>query len=199
MASNSIPLRMGIAGYMGAGKSTCSSLLSAKLGMMVVDADVEAKVLMENDGRVKDELAIAFGPSIARKGVIDFKVLGNIAFSSSGEMEKLNRIVHPRLVRRLQDLICSSPNSCILDAALISFWGIETCFDSCIWVGASRSKRIERVRERTGLSEDRVRQRMTMQEALMAEPRGRSWTFVYNEGSRDELSVSLDACGINRP
>jgi dephospho-CoA kinase len=190
---------MGIAGYMGAGKSTCSSLLSAKLGMMVVDADAEAKVLMENDGRVKNELAIAFGPTIARKGVIDFKVLGNIAFSSSSEMEKLNRIVHSRLVRRLQDLICSSPNNCILDAALIPLWGIEAWFDSCIWVVASRSKRIERVQERTGLPEDRVRQRMTMQEALMAEPKGRSWTFIYNEGSRDELSALLDACGINRP
>jgi dephospho-CoA kinase len=192
MSQDNQPVRIGVAGYMGAGKSTCAALCAEMRGMRIVDADAEAKLLMENDTRIRDELALAFGPRVAGREAVDFSALGSVAFSTTGDMQKLNRIVHPPLVRRLRDLVLSRPGPCILDAALIPLWSIDDWFDCLLWVRASPRVRLKRVCERTGLPEDRVRQRMHVQEALMSEPSGPNWTFVNNEGMRDDLASLLD-------
>src|SRR5512136_948088 len=103
MSQNNSAPRLGIGGYMGAGKSACASLCAEAAGMRVIDADAEAKLLMENDSRIRKELARAFGQSIIARGAINFTALGAAAFASPAAMQKLNSIVHPPLVLRLRD------------------------------------------------------------------------------------------------
>lgn len=202
MSQSSAPAHIGVAGYMGAGKSTCAALLCEARGMRLVDADAEAKLLMENNAGLKDELAGAFGGSIVCRGLVDFKALGTITFSSTKEMEKLNRIVHPLLVRRLLQLLSSAGEAIVLDAALIPLWGIEDRFDCCLWITADRLARLSRVCARTGLSDSSVRQRMLVQEALMSPPSGPKWAFVNNEGTLKDLAEAVRGTlrdGCNRP
>jgi dephospho-CoA kinase len=189
MSHDNGPFRIGIAGFMGAGKSSCAALFAQNRSMRLVDADAEAKLLMENDGRLKDALVLAFGPEIVSRGVLDFAVLGQIAFSSTSGMEKLNGIVHPPLLRRLRDLVFSRAGPCVVDAALIPLWHIEDWFDWRLWVRAPSALRQSRVAARTGLSVEQIRQRMRVQETLMAEPTEANWFFVNNDGSLDDLSM----------
>ncbi len=190
MSQNNRSGRIGVAGYMGAGKSAFSALLSEMRGTRCIDADAEAKLLMEGDGRLRDDLALLFGPTVAAGAAIDFAALGRIAFSSIAEMRKLNGLVHPPLVRRLRDLALSRPGPCILDAALIPFWHIEDWFDCCFWIQAAPGRRLQRVLSATGLPEEAVRQRMLIQETLMAEPAGPNWIFVNNEGTLGDLAAA---------
>ncbi len=189
MLQDSGPIRIGVAGFMGAGKSSCAALCARARGMRLVDADAEAKLLMENDGRIKDALVLAFGTGIVHGGVLNFAELGKIAFSSISGMERLNRIVHPPLLRRLRDLVISPAGPCILDAALIPLWRIEDWFDCCLWVRAPSAVRESRVAARTGLPVEQIRERMRIQETLMPEPVLAQWIFVTNDGSLEDLAA----------
>jgi dephospho-CoA kinase len=130
-------IRIGIAGYMGAGKSTCIHLLS-KENTVLIDADSQAKWLMENDQSIKNALFMQFGDDIKENDAVDFKKLGKIAFSSLVQLQKLNKIVHPPLVAHLYSLIVKEGyenkiEQIILDAALIPLWHIENWFDFLLW------------------------------------------------------------------
>jgi dephospho-CoA kinase len=190
MSKSNLSGRIGVAGYMGAGKSSLAALLSEARGMRHIDADAEAKILMENDGRLRDDLALLFGHGVVIAGTVDFAALGKITFSSTEEMKKLNNLVHPPLVRRLRDLVFSQPGPCVLDAALIPFWHIEDWFDRCVWVQAAQGRRLQRVLAATGLPEEAVRERMRIQETLMTEPSGPNWLFVNNEGTLADLTTA---------
>jgi dephospho-CoA kinase len=189
---NGTGVRIGVAGYMGAGKSSAAATLAALTGMRVVDADAEAKLLMESDTRIRDGLSRAFGPKAADSAKVNFAALGAAAFASADDMRKLNAIVHPPLVRRLRELVFSRPGPCILDAALIPLWRIEDWFSSCVWIWAPSETRLARVAARTGMPENAVQQRMLVQESLFAEPSSPLWTTVVNDGSPEELKDRIE-------
>jgi dephospho-CoA kinase len=188
--------RIGIAGFMGSGKSTCAALCAGLTGMRLINADAEAKLLMENDTRITDEIMRIFGQQMFAGGGLNFRTLGTAAFASVPSMQALNAIVHPLLIRCLRDLVFSRPGPSILDAALIPLWHIEDWFDRCVWVSAPRQVRSGRLEAKTGLPPDHLRQRMLVQETLMAEPPGPPWEFIDNSGTLGELS-DLTTCWLN--
>jgi dephospho-CoA kinase len=107
-------------------------------------------------------------------------------------MQKLNSIVHPQLVRRLRDCVFSRPGPSVLDAALIPQWRIEDWFDCCLWVDAPSEIRRSRLASKTGMQEGVLRQRMLVQEALVAVPSGAQWTTMANNGTFEELKSRVD-------
>jgi dephospho-CoA kinase len=184
--------RIGIAGYMGSGKSACAEQCAEATGMRIINADAEAKLLMENDSRIRDELTRVFGLSIDKSGSLDVAALGAAAFASPADMQKLNAIVHPPLLRRLRDCVFSRPGPSILDAALIPLWRIEDWFGCCLWVDAPPEVRCSRLVSKTGMPEEHLRQRMLVQEALMAEPSGAQWITIVNDGTIEQLKSRVD-------
>jgi dephospho-CoA kinase len=199
MLSNSVAKnRIGIAGYMGAGKSTCAGLLAGLLAggktpVRVIDADLEAKLMMNGDESIKRRLAAAFGASVVDENSIVFDALGKAAFASVKAMRMLNSIVHPALVGRLHSLVNACQGPCILDAALIPMWGIDSWFDLCLWVTAAPSVRKQRIMTKTGLAPEQIALRMSVQETLVRVPDGPPWTMVGNEGPLDDLGRRIAA------
>jgi dephospho-CoA kinase len=186
--------RIGIAGYMGAGKSTCARHLAGSRAR-IIDADREAKILMTGDASIRRQLATSFGVPVTGSASLDFDALGKAAFSSVQSMRMLNGIVHPALVKRLRDRIDEQSGPCILDAALIPLWGIEAWFDRCLWVTAEPHIRSHRVQQKTGISQDTIALRMSIQEALVNVPSGPRWMQIGNNGSFLDLEEQLNGLG----
>jgi len=188
--------RIGIAGYMGAGKSTCAHYLAGP-ETCIIDADREAKLMMAGDESIRRQLASAFGASVLHETSVEFGALGKSAFSSVQSIRTLNGIVHPALVERLRTRVDAIAGPCILDAALIPLWGIESWFDLCLWVTAEPQLRSRRVREKTGLGPDAIALRMSIQEAVVNVPSGPRWTHISNSGSLVDLEQRLE--GLRAP
>jgi dephospho-CoA kinase len=190
--------RIGIAGYMGAGKTVAARLLSAAAGSgggqaVIVDADDEAKTLMRADPGISELLVKAFGGSIINKNNLSFGTLGRIVFGSSEKLLRLNEIVHPLLVKRLCGLLEAQDDRCIiLDAAVLPLWKIESLFDECLWIHAPFEKRLERLNmTRSDLDERQLRGRMRVQEECLPEPVCPPWRRIKNDGSVDRLAGTL--------
>ena len=187
------PRRIGIAGYMGAGKSSVARLLAGR-GYACVDADAEAKRLMNADRTMQRRLVETFGEQVVKAGSIDSAVLGERAFRSAGELAKLNAIVHPALLLRLQDLLESTRGRAgvVMDAALLPMWGREGLFDILLWIRAPRPVRLARISSRVTLDPKRIRARMRLQESLLPEPPSPPWTCIDNDGTVQRLTGAIN-------
>jgi dephospho-CoA kinase len=188
------PLKIGIAGYMGAGKSSCIKFLEMP-SLLSFNADQIAKSLMLQSSEIKQELIKTFGEKVCPDKTIDFASLGAIVFNSPPALKQLNAIVHPPLLRQLHHLMTNSYDPAIrfvlLDAALIPLWNIEPWFDLLIWIDAPAVVRLNRIIERShgALTRTDVLKRMAEQETLFRKSSAYAWIDILNNGSGDDLKA----------
>jgi dephospho-CoA kinase len=184
-------IKIAIAGYMGSGKTTCSKFL-AGLGSVVIDADKEAKLIMNQSEEIKDSLTRVFGTDVVVQGEIRYSLLGGIVFNTPGDIEKLNQIVHPPLIKHLQDRILSySDKIVVLDAALVPLWRIESWFNYRLWIDADFEVRLHRLynlRSKGGIEMHEYARRMKIQEELFQKPSKDLWDYITNEDSEHVFS-----------
>jgi dephospho-CoA kinase len=192
--------RIGIAGFMGAGKSTCAGFIADICGASFgkafsIDADAEAKRLMQSSPAIKKKLVETFGAGIISRGVIRFPELGEAAFASMENLQALNGIVHPALVGKLEEAVFKKGCPCVIfDAALIPLWHMEKWFDVLVWVRASFEKRYERLKNKTKLPVANLIKRMELQQELFDEPGRAPWNIIVNHGTREELKIKSLSC-----
>jgi dephospho-CoA kinase len=86
--NNSRPIRVGITGGIGSGKSIVCQFFKI-LGIPVYSADDRAKWLMSNDPELKSELVSEFGEETYMKdGTLDRAFLAQKVFSDSEKVKK---------------------------------------------------------------------------------------------------------------
>ena len=157
--SKSIPV-IGVTGPPGAGKSVLSGLFR-RWGAQVIDADKIGHDVVQSSPKLRARLVRAFGEEIVHKGTIDHRLLARRAFTSRAAVHKLNRIVHPALVRELKrQASCAAKRprckAVVIDAALLVEWGVgRVRWDYLVGVWAPYDLRLERMRER-GISRTRL-------------------------------------------
>jgi len=191
--------RTGIAGYMGAGKSTCARSFESG-GVLVIDADAEAKLIMSQSREVQDGLRAAFGDSVIGEEGLRFDILGRAAFESVQSLRKLNAVTHPVLVGHIDRLVrdCEKP-LCILDAALIPIFGIESGFDLCVWVEAPFDVRYRRLKTKlAGMDEAELTRRMRLQEEIMPVPAAGRWAKIPDVDCRKYIVGKLREMGVDK-
>ena len=105
------PIIIALAGYMGSGKTTCARFF-ADAGAMLINADLEAKALMESEPKILQELKAEFGDSILENDKISYSRLGSIVFGSVEPLLKLNSITHPPLLKKLKSSFREIQDSC---------------------------------------------------------------------------------------
>lgn len=154
-------LRVGLSGGVACGKSTVAKMFAA-LGAEVIDADNIVHDLYRAGQPVCQELAQNFGKQILRQdGGIDRARLAALAFDG-GRVAELNRIVHPAVFRRQQELLdqiaARRPDAiAIVEAALILEAGGKKRYDKIVVVTCRPEQKVARYAERAGISEDAAR------------------------------------------
>ncbi|MCL2182294.1 MAG: dephospho-CoA kinase [Chitinispirillia bacterium] len=190
--------RIGIAGYMGAGKTTCARLFEP-YGAEIIDADAEAKAVMLGNTRLYDDLRSAFGASvIGSDGKPRFGILGPIVFRSAESLKTYNSIVHPPILKHLEQRVADcKKNLCILDAALIPLWasicGRDLRLDRYIWVDVPFNTRLTRLKaKRTDVDEQELIRRMRLQEEIMPVPVTAQWVRLPDTDCRGYIVNTLN-------
>ena len=163
---------IGLTGGIGSGKSTVSRLL-AELGAVIIDADKVGHEAFKPDTEGWREVAAAFGRQIlAADGKIDRKKLGEIVFGNPDSLERLNRIMHPRIHNmvkaQLEKYHRQGVEVVVLEAPLLIESGWASTVDE-VWVTvASRAAVLRRLQERAGLSQPeslaRIRSQLSPEE-----------------------------------
>ncbi len=183
---------IGVAGYMGAGKSLAASLLVEHYGAALLDGDVIARELMLTDDALIAAVGARFG--VVDGGAIDFAALGGVVFADAALMAALNEIVHPVLIAELRKRCEEHCGMVVIDAAPLPLWIDQLPVDGALWLDASVESRVARVMARNGIDESAARFRIEGQHGTIPEPTdGAPWTILSNEESLTHLGSLLNA------
>ena len=161
---------IGIIGGIGSGKSTVAAEF-AKLGCKVVDADKIAHELLDKS-HVREEIVGSFGKAILDPaGRIEHKKLADIVFCDGEKLSTLNKIIHPLVLERAEELIkqYSSQNqvkAIILDMPLLVEVGWAKKCDNLIFVDCERQIRAARVKKVGFFDENQLKIRENFQISL---------------------------------
>ena len=143
---------IGIMGGIGSGKSSVAAEF-VKLGCKVIDAD---KIAHELLGRktIKEKIVVSFGRDVLdSKGNIDRKRLGEIVFSDVDKLSLLNGIIHPLVMKRVEELIeqynrQNQIKAIVLDMPLLVEIGWAGRCDKLIFVDCEQKIRAERAKKK---------------------------------------------------
>lgn len=158
---------IGITGGIGSGKTEVAKVFK-KLGAIILSGDEIGKKVVETNRPVLRKLVKTFGDSILNKAkTLDRRMLGRIAFSSTANRNKLNKIVHPYLLSNLRKKIREyrkkTSGVMVVDSALIVEWGLQKELDYLILVESTIENRLKRLRRNFGYSLKDARDRIKMQ------------------------------------
>ncbi|MEJ6455895.1 dephospho-CoA kinase [Fusobacterium nucleatum] len=139
---------IGLTGGIASGKSTVSKYLAEK-GFKVYDADKIAKDISEKKS-VQEEIISTFGDKILdRNGNVDRKKLKEIVFENKDKLEKLNGIIHPKVIDFYKKLKEKNTNEMIIfDVPLLFESGLDKICDKILVVISDYEVQLDRIVER---------------------------------------------------
>ena len=148
---------LGLVGGIGAGKTFVATVFK-ELGAAVIDSD---RLVHEElcDPEVAAELRQWWGGAVGTAdGGIDRQAVAEIVFKNPGELDRLERLLYPRLARRRAALVADyqadpSVRAILLDAPKLYEAGVNKECDAVIFVEADRDLRMRRVAASRGWTE----------------------------------------------
>jgi len=187
-------LKVGLTGGIGSGKSAVARLL-AHFKIPIIDADAIAADLTNNDKEIHKALRNAFGAEYFDKnGTLNRAELGRLVFSDGKALRVLNDIVHPKVLRNIQQRIKELEKQkhaiIVVDAALIYEINIERQFDVVVVVDAPLQMRVDRIKKRDNLSDAQIMQRIKAQMPLDIKA-ARADYVIDNSGSLFSLRSAV--------
>ncbi|AXT20547.1 dephospho-CoA kinase [Flavobacteriaceae bacterium AU392] len=154
---------VGLTGGIGSGKTTVAKMF-LELGVPIYIADVEAKKLMNTSKIIKRKLIALFGDNAYKDDKLNRQFLANKIFKDKILLEKMNRIVHPKVASHFKKWQAKQNSSYVIKEAAILFEnGSFTSCDFVITVIAPIEERIKRVISRDNSSEEKVKSVMENQ------------------------------------
>lgn len=156
-------LKIGLTGGIGSGKSTVAAIF-AQLGVPVLQADLLAKTIMQQDEHVKAQIIKAFGTEAYQNRLPNNAFIANLVFKDPELLAVLNAIVHPATILASNEWAAKQSAPYIIkEAALFFESGSAQGLDGIIGVSAPEHLRLYRVMKRDGLSREAVLNRINQQ------------------------------------
>lgn len=184
---------VGITGPTGAGKTTIGNLIRQR-GYTVIDCDKMAASVMDTDKELLQQLQQTFADCFDNSK-LNRKKLSKLVFSSPTQLQKLNAIVNPAIMKKMQDIIGEQTGDILFfDGATLLQSGCSVLCRQMIAVLAQPQNRLQRICKRDGLSEQLAAARMNSQ------PKNEYYrdlcdyiiyTDISDESTREQLNTVL--------
>lgn len=178
-----IPIKIGLTGGIGSGKSTISKLFTL-YELPLYDSDSNAKRLMETDSEIIARISLLFGEKSYIEGKLNRQLLAEQVFVSADKLHKLNNIVHSAIIDDFHRWVEDQNNKAVVfESAIIFENHLEEHFDTTIAVISPKRLRLERVKHRSGLSNKEILNRIANQASNRTLREKADFIIVNNEKS----------------
>ncbi|TXJ06177.1 MAG: dephospho-CoA kinase [Alicycliphilus sp.] len=179
------PLRLGVTGGIGSGKSTFAAMLR-DCGAALIDADAIARAVTEAGGPAIADIRDTFGADyIDAQGALDRVRMRALVFADAGAKERLEAIVHPLVGNAIAHAAAVAAQAgqrlIVFDIPLLTEsprWARQ--LDAVLVVDCREESQVARVQARNGLTEDAIRAIMATQSSR-AVRRAAADFVVYND------------------
>lgn len=187
-------LKVGVTGGIGSGKTTVCRIFE-NLGVHVIYADALAKEISVTHENVRSKINELLGPSAyTTDGALDRQHVAARIFSDKQIQKKLNAIVHPEVVKAIEQEFAKLEKQgtplAIVEAALIYETGFDKHLHYIIVVEAGEEQRLERLAGWDAVKREEVRKRMEAQ-WNPSEKRVRADFVIVNQGTLEQLEEKV--------
>ncbi|WP_010678383.1 dephospho-CoA kinase [Bacillus timonensis] len=163
-------LTIGLTGGIASGKSTVSQMFK-EAGIVVIDADVIARKVVEVGEEAYEQIVQAFGKDIlSTDKTIDRPKLGSVIFFSEEKRLLLNSIVHPAVRKQMliekEEYMNNGEKTIILDIPLLFESKLTALVDRTLLVYVDYETQLARLMERNNLSKEDAKARIQSQMPL---------------------------------
>lgn len=185
---------VGLTGGIGSGKSAAAAEFE-RLGAAVVDTDAIAHELTAAGGAAIPEVVRLFGKElIGQDGAMDRKKMRDRVFADAAAKQKLEGLLHPLIREESSRRIARAQGPYVIHVVplLVESRDYRSRVDRVLVIDAPEELQLERVRQRSGLSEDAVRAIVAAQ-ATRAERLAAADDVIENRGTIDALRKQVAA------
>lgn len=196
------PLRLGLTGGIGSGKSTVAGMLTAR-GGAVIDSDAIARSVTAANGSAIAAISQSFGAEfLTPDGALDRERMRALVFSDLSAKLRLEAIVHPLVAMatqaQAQQAILSGHTLLIFDVPLLvesSRW--RKLVDQVLVIDCLENTQIDRTMVRSGLTREAV-QNIIRAQATRTQRLAAADITLFNEGlDLEQLRLTVDALALN--
>lgn len=187
--------KIALTGGIATGKSYVANRLR-EAGVPMVDADVVARDVVAPGSPALAAIRRRFGPdAVRRDGTMDRIRVGQIVFKDKRARLDLEAIIHPAVIKAINDFFNALPKRtpfAVADIPLVFETGREKEFDAIIVVACPKEMQLQRLMERNKLSREDAERRIAAQ--LPIEQKVKKATYVINnDGTFEQLDAQVDA------
>lgn len=187
--------KIALTGGIATGKTYVATRLR-EAGVPMVDADLLSREVVAPGTPALAAIRKRFGPdAVRRDGTMDRIRVGQIVFKDKRARLDLEAIIHPAVVKAINDFFNGLPRRtpfAVADIPLVYETGREKEFDAVIVVACPREMQLQRLIERNKLSKEDAERRLAAQ--LPIEVKVDKATYVIkNDGSFAETDAQVDA------
>lgn len=184
-------LSVGLTGNIASGKSIVESYFEKK-GIPVINADDVTHELIEKDRDIQAKIKRLFADEdiLNDNGSLSRAKIGQIVFSDEDKLEELENILHPAVIKKLEEFF-DEKRDCeiaIASVPLLFEVDIQPMFDKTILVCADKKIRLQRLMNRNGYSLEHALDRINSQ---ISQEEKRNIADYIIENNNDILELEL--------
>jgi dephospho-CoA kinase len=185
---------IGLTGNIASGKSAVSEML-AERGATIIDADILARDAVMKGSPALDQIVAKWGKGVIdEQGNLDRAALRHVVFDKQEDLDALNEIVHPEVLKRRDDEISAARERgdkvVVAVIPLLFERHLADEFDSIVLVDAPRSTRLDRIVKDRGIDEAEA-MKMIASQMPSDLKRARADYVIENAGSREDLEEEV--------
>ena len=183
---------IGLTGSIATGKSQSSKIFK-QLGCYIIDADKLSRTLTTKDSKCLKDIVGTFGTDVLNdNGTLNRKELGSIVFNDKQAKVELERIIHPHIIRKTNEIIAKKYNSTdiIVDAPLLFEVGLDRICDKVIVIYAKYHLQLARLMKRDNLLKEEATKRISLQMPIEDKMKLADIT-IDNSGTIAELKKNI--------
>ena len=190
-----MPLRIGLTGGIGSGKSTVAAMLALR-GAFIVDTDAIARRLTGADGSAMQALRLTFGDAIAAPdGALDREWMRALVFADPDARRRLEAVLHPLIGAEAQaEAETVTSDVLVFDVPLLAespHWRRRVA--RVLVIDCTHETQVARVVLRGGWTRDAA-ERVIANQAARAARRAIADAVIFNDGiDLDALDAAVDA------
>lgn len=187
--------KIALTGGIATGKTYVSTRLR-EAGVPVVDADVLSREVVTPGSPALAAIRKRFGPdAVRRDGTMDRIRVGQIVFKDKRARLDLEAIIHPAVVKAVNDFLAALPKRtpfAVADIPLLYETGRDKDFDAVIVVACPREMQLQRLMARSKMSKEDAERRLAAQ--LPIDQKVKKATYVIkNDGTFEETDAQITA------
>ena len=186
---------LAVTGNLCSGKSTVVRFLREK-GIKTLSADELVHACYRNKkGEVYRRVKDSFPDVFDKRGNISKRKLARTVFASRNLLKKLESIVHPEIIKKLEEWVNSKRRSKGLYLAEVPFLfekKLDKLFDVVIFVDARKSETIERAVHKLGISKKEAEARVANFMPVIVKKKKSHFT-IHNDSNIYELRKKVGA------